>query len=72
LGVTALVTDVAFDRFAGEIVGLLKVIGGALAATECQDVEPLSIVAALDRISVYVDSCFPSYYFRTLCAFVVA
>jgi hypothetical protein len=29
---------IAADRFAREIVGFLKVVGGALAATECQTV----------------------------------
>ena len=31
---------IAADRFAHEIVGFLKVIGGALAAAECQPVGP--------------------------------
>jgi len=31
---------VAVDRFAREIVGILKVVGGALAATERQPVGP--------------------------------
>jgi len=31
---------IAVDRFAREIVGILKVVGSALAATECQTVRP--------------------------------
>jgi hypothetical protein len=38
---------VAADRFAREIVGFLKVVGGALAATECQTVGRQSIAQRL-------------------------
>jgi hypothetical protein len=34
---------IAADRFAREIVGFLKVIGGALAAAECQTVGQLTL-----------------------------
>ena len=35
---------IAADRFAREIVGILKIFGSALAAAECQAVRPLRYV----------------------------
>ncbi len=41
---------IAADRFAREIVAILKARCGALAAAECQPVRPLSLTAVSSRI----------------------